>query len=757
MNRVNFFDGMEVSAGDLQYAQSALAQQIKDSRTDLMDFGVTSAVDSYVQLDPATSGSLGTPTIRILPFSAYTYTGERIQTALTFGLALDLSDSAGTNNRRLGTQGSLADEDFGWENGATYYICVKYIERGARPKPQEDTSLPYASRVYSGYEFYALRKGVDSFIVDGVNPYIILATATYSEDALTNTKTLAIQNNGITQYATIDGSRVGITPENIVTGSYAPQDPTNNSKVTLSDHIHAIYDVEAVSASNPHGITADLLGIDTESVPTHEKMYHSDGLLASINGIDSTSSALYATPISQVGVVDLLKVYNLQNGEILHYNGKSITYFADKNIIFANIALSDTNGFWPDGIYKLYISTESNNIFISVPSNSSAASRKYTISYDTTLPSEERTPVLSSSIDATKHYLVYSFEFKEEKQQGISGLGVPSNFYSLTDNRTFGSISASNLQVDSTGRFSFPNTFKVNTLQFSDNSVLTSATSLLSDDVYSNCIYSAPNGTFSVSNNRIELNQGLTLLCANGLDDNHKYKSLKTSFPINLAAEDIVPHLEGVHYVFAGKYIEGSPAKLWFTRNYIVSSEQPVSPVSGTVWYNTTENTLRYFSSSWEQPFEAAKIGYVVVNASGNVASYHPDAPLQIVDYSNYKRLIGVDQNCKALETGVLTDNAKDNIINWTMPDYTAGVSKNRGTEYIADTDGIVVFCIDDEHNATMQVLINGTQVFYSGGRDNDGRSVDGTFRVKKGDTYQITGGSNTWFYKFYPLLGAQI
>ncbi len=761
MNRVNFFDGMEVSAGDLQYAQSALAQQIKDSRTDLMDFGVTSAVDSYVQLDPATSGSLGTPTIRILPFSAYTYTGERIQTALTFGLALDLSDSAGTNSRRLGTQGSLADEDFGWENGATYYICVKYIERGARPKPQEDTSLPYASRVYSGYEFYALRQGVDSFIVDGVNPYIILATATYSEDALANTKTLTIQNNGITQYATIDGSRVGITPENIVTGSYAPQDPTNNSKVTLSDHIHAIYDADAVSANNPHGITAELLGIDTESVPIHEKMYHSDGLLASINGIDSTSSALYATPISQVGIVDLLKVYNLQNGEILHYNGKSITYFAHKDIIFANIALSDTNGFWPDGIYKLYISTESNNIFISVPSNSSAASRKYTISYDTTLPSEERTPVLSSSIDTTKHYLIYSFEFKEEKQQGISGLGVPSNFYSLTDNRTFGSISASNLQVDSTGRFSFPNTFKVNTLQFSDNSVLTSAISLLSDNVSSNCIYSAPNGTFSVSNNRIEIKQGLTLFCANGLDDNHKYKSLKTSFPINLAAEDTVPSLEGVHYVFAGEYIEGSPAKLWFTRNYIVSSEQPVSPASGTVWYNTTENTLRYFSSSWEQPFKAAKIGYVVVNASGNVASYHPDAPLQIVDYSNYKRLIGVNQDCKALGTGVLTDEAKQDIVSWTMPDYDSAVSRTVGTEYTADTYGyVIVSALGGKRNKT-SLYVNGIQMRVTYSQEGDWDSSGSTViaPVSPGDIYKfkVDDYGNGWgltTYVFCPCKG---
>lgn len=131
---------------------------------------------------------------------------------------------------------------------------------------------------------------------------------------------------------------------------------------------------------------------------------------------------------------------------------------------------------------------------------------------------------------------------------------------------------------------------------------------------------------------------------------------------------------------------------------------------------------------------------------------------IQWTSQADYDALIAasVDKANRSLNNVSDVDSAfKQNSINWTMPDYTAGVSKTKGTEYTAEKDGIVVFCIKDEHGATMEFLINGTQVFYSGGRDNDARSVDGNFRVSKGDTYQITGGSDTWFYSFYPLLGA--
>ena len=762
MNRTNFFDGMEVSTGDLQYAQSALAQQIKDSRTDIMDAGVTSAVNSYVQLDPATSGSLNTPTIRILPLSAYTYTGERIQTALTFGLALDLSDSAGTNGRRLGTQGSLADEDFGWENGATYYICVKYIERGARPKPQEDTAIPYASRVYSGYEFYALRQGVDSFIVDGVNPYIILATATYTETTVgdSTTKTLTIQNAGITQYATIDGSRVGIEPAEIVTGSYAPQDSTNNSKITLSDHIHAIYDPNAVSAQNPHGITAEYLGVDTKSVPRHEKMYHSDGLLGDRT---STSSALYATVIEQVGTVDLLKVYNLQNGELLHYNGTSIEYFSSRDVVFANIILSDTNGIWPDGKYSLYISTQTNNIFIAVPDNSAATSRRYTITYNTSA-SESRTPILDTQINSDIHYKLYTIDFKNVKGSNYVGL-ASSNYEKLTDLRTFGSIAAENLQVDTSGKFTFPNTFKVNTLEFEDGSTLKSGIELLKFGTASNCIYTAPYGVFSVSNDVIEIKQGLSLFCANGLDTDGTYKSTLTTFSVNTPVSTAVPQSEGIYYIFSERYSGSATQGVWFVRTYIMSSNQPTSPVLDTLWYNTDKNELRFYSSSgWGNPVVAAKLGYVVVNASGQVSEAYPDAPISIVNYSNYKRLIGVDQNCKAIETGMFSDNGRLGLINWNMPDYSRALSRTLETEYTADSYGYVIAGVRGIYSNVASLYINTNirfSITYCGGGDgSDAQSSTVCIPVSPNDTYKLHIDNYGWGYElityiFCPCKGA--
>ena len=454
MNRTNFFNGMDISAEDLQYSQAALIQQIKDSRTDIIGKGVLSAVDDYVQLDAATLSD-GTPTIRILPFTAYNHAGERISSNPVFGLALDLTDPT---NRQLGEQGSLPVEDFGWEAGATYQICAKYIERGARPLPQDTTAIPYPSRVYSGFSFYALRKGVDSLIEKGVNPYIILAEAVYTENE--TSKTLQITNRGITQYSAIYGNKVGSVPSNIKTQSYDPQNLDNSvnpSIISLDDHVHAIDDINAVSATNPHGITAETLGLDTKSVPTHERLFHSNGLLAGSAGVSTITSGFYTTVVPRVSLVDFLKVYNLASDELLHYNGASLKYAFNSSINSFNFSLEDNNGVWPSGTYKLYISTATNNLFLVVPNDSSAINRTYTVyGAVANTPLVTTKPVVESNVDTTIHYLLYSFEFSNVKD--VSTVYNPSNFKSLTDYRTFGSIAANDLQRSAQNVFSLPYT-----------------------------------------------------------------------------------------------------------------------------------------------------------------------------------------------------------------------------------------------------------------------------------------------------------
>lgn len=159
-----------------------------------------------------------------------------------------------------------------------------------------------------------------------------------------------------------------------------------------------------------------------------------------------------------------------------------------------------------------------------------------------------------------------------------------------------------------------------------------------------------------------------------------------------------------------------------------IQNSTPTSPSVNDIWVNTAIEPLNAYcyTGSWVA-FNNVPIATISV-AGGS-----------IIDYKSLP----------------FNFTIKTIIPNYSMPDYSAGVSKTRGIKYTAECDGIVVFCIDDEHNATMELLINDSRVFYSGARDNDGRSVDGTFRVQKGDTYKIQGGSNTWYFQFYPLKGA--
>ena len=742
MNRTNFFDGMEISASDLQYAQAALAQQIKNNRTDIVGAGVTSSVDDYVQLDPATNGSTQTPTIRILPFSAYNYSGERIQTALTYGLALDLTNLA---DRRLGEQGDLSEEDFGWEpsstlgGSTTYYICVKYIERGARPLPQDGSDIAYASRVYSGYEFYALRQGVDSFLVDGINPYIILATATYTETIVDDQtiKTLTIQNKGVTQYATIDGSKVGSTPSTTPTSVY---DMTSTNAITLRDHINAYADINSVSPKNPHGITAEFLGIDKQSVPTHEKLFHSDGLLAGDKGINTQTSGLYTMPVKRLGVVDLLRCFNLASDELLHYKGSSVTYFISNEVNYADITLSDSNGTWPDGTYKLYINTTNNNLVINVPSGSEASSRSYSIQVNGGTSSQSF-PVVGD-IDTSIHYLIYTFDFKQIK--GISSAtDGESNYITLIDNRTFGSISSANLQRNSKGVFYVDNTIGVDTILFRDNSTLNTAANFIGQRNISNCITSNPSGVFTVSDNRIRIKKDLSLLLPNGLSSDGLYNSESTRYLNDVNSTSEIPTTAGTYYILVGAFSGGATQdELYFATDYTVSGTQPVSPEEYNCWYNPDTNLVKiYISGAWSNFLKITKIGHIVIDENGDVSKVYTDSSFKLVDYNTYREMLGFD-NPKL--------SSRETIVGWGMPDESRAVSRSENVEYTADTDGLLMGSVGmgkSDHwylavynsDATPQQISDSEYEVAGGYEDNWTADVVFFSRyIKKGQKYKL-------------------
>lgn len=456
MKRVNFFSGQAVQKEDLSYLQNSLCDEIKDRTAIQYSKGVVSPVAAYVGVD------IG-QTMRIYPFRAYTESGEQIVVPSDIRkLALDLTDDS---NRQLGTQGFLDDDNFGWREDTQYIIVARYNEEGARPRPHYRTRKPYATRIYGGFKFFAMRDGIDPLEVNGINPYIILARAVYTDGRL------IITTSGVTEYAGLDATRVSVSVGSNVTQVY-----DINSPVSVDEHIRSVGDPTKVSAKNPHGITAEVLGLDTNAVPEHEKVFHAPGF---IGDPTSVNSCFYTSVDARSIGVDYLNVMNLRSGDNLHFEGNTITSFV-YNTDSIYIALTDDSGIWPDGTYTLFANLKTREIGVATDNQAVVSDRKYRIIYDQTVQFEV-SPISMTSIDATYQYVLYTFTFKQEKDYteiDLQGQGRNlSNFITMVDHRVFGSIASSNLQRNADGDFSLAFPLKTTAIKFVDGTILSTATS----------------------------------------------------------------------------------------------------------------------------------------------------------------------------------------------------------------------------------------------------------------------------------------
>ena len=153
MERAYFFEGQQVAAEDLNAISDTLGEDMKNRTIDFFSKGVIGSNSDVFVLNDLNN------TIKIEPFIAYTSDGERINMYKQIrSLAMDKSDP---DEFRLRQQGTLAPEDFGWQPNTTYDIYIAYIEQGGRPKAQVETGDWYPTRVYTGFEFYAFRPGID--------------------------------------------------------------------------------------------------------------------------------------------------------------------------------------------------------------------------------------------------------------------------------------------------------------------------------------------------------------------------------------------------------------------------------------------------------------------------------------------------------------------------------------------------------------------------------------------------------------------
>lgn len=98
--------------------------------------------------------------------------------------------------------------------------------------------------------------------------------------------------------------------------------------------------------------------------------------------------------------------------------------------------------------------------------------------------------------------------------------------------------------------------------------------------------------------------------------------------------------------------------------------------------------------------------------------------------------------------------SAKEMIVSWGMPDYTAGVSKG-WNNFTAETDG-VIYCYSGVNANTNTVSVNGSEVYRCG--NNNYTDYNGALApVSKNDVITVSGGTyNVANIIFYPLKGVK-
>ena len=95
-------------------------------------------------------------------------------------------------------------------------------------------------------------------------------------------------------------------------------------------------------------------------------------------------------------------------------------------------------------------------------------------------------------------------------------------------------------------------------------------------------------------------------------------------------------------------------------------------------------------------------------------------------------------------------------VIGWGMPDYSAGVAKNRNTAYTAEMDGLLFVCFNMYQTAANanymtinNVVVHGKQL---GG--NSGGGCFSVYPLSKNDNWTFSTTSSQGEIMFYPFKG---
>ena len=353
MQKTNYFSRMEVKPSDLLTDQAYFEKRIDTNMSVIGNKGVVVGTTTqegiplntpYVWTDTQSLGVYG-----LIAYDSYgrfifvepKFDGSGTEIPTLSNLTMD-------ENHKLVSGGTVS---FGYNK--EYLMVIRFAQEYDPDslRPAKGTGILIPSRVNSSFELY-LRDTESDLVVGDV----VLAR-------------IVVDGNGVLSadesYRDVFGLTNTLLRANM-TNTTAAESLGND--LTFEDHINMVGSGK-VSKTNPHGMSAEDLGIDIAATGRHQYYLHSDGIKT--NDVHSTTSALYPSYFSS-SLTSEEKVYiealTDTNNEVVVVNGSTITPadLGDRYVLdMLNYVAEEYEGF-----YILAVSEASKSITLNGPYSS---------------------------------------------------------------------------------------------------------------------------------------------------------------------------------------------------------------------------------------------------------------------------------------------------------------------------------------------------------------------------------------------------
>jgi len=218
--------------------------------------------------------------------------------------------------------------------------------------------------------------------------------------------------------------------------------------VSFEEHIRTI-GTGTVTPSNPHGFTATDLGLSGKTVPTHEQVFHSSGIIgnqvATVSSFNGVPQAASGAPGYPTFGRDSFRIYALITGEQVHIRSSSTeSYTYDKDTTNLGSThefyfISNTGTPVTNGTYYIVLDALTQTIKLQGPSPDSYIVKIGSPSGTYFTRTVEPIPGSPPPTD----FRLYSMTFTDGTAPGFD------NFSNTTDLRLFGITGSDNLLRDS--------------------------------------------------------------------------------------------------------------------------------------------------------------------------------------------------------------------------------------------------------------------------------------------------------------------